>query len=219
MTNPIRIVLADDHRVLRSGLRLLLNNQPHLEVVAEASTGTQALALASEYQPNVLLLDLNMPEADGLSIIPQVRQNAPNTKILILTMHEDGNYLQQAMQAGASGYLLKKVADIELLMAIEAVMRGELYVHSAMTQYLIKPPTPPTPDIDPWKSLSEREFDVLKRVALGYTNTEIAETIHLSEGTVRNYISALFSKLDVSDRTQAALLGLRYGLADINDLK
>jgi two-component system response regulator NreC len=214
MTNPIRIILADDHTVLRSGLRLLLNNQPHLEVVAEASTGTQALALTSEYQPDVLLLDLNMPEADGLSIIPQVRQNAPNTKILILTMHEDGNYLQQAMQAGASGYLLKKVADIELLMAIEAVMRGELYVHSAMTQYLIKPPTPITPDSDPWKSLSEREFDVLKRVALGYTNTEIAEELFLSQKTVETYRARGMEKLDIQTRAQLVKSAMAHGHLD-----
>ncbi|HRF93579.1 MAG TPA: response regulator transcription factor [Aggregatilineales bacterium] len=214
MTNSIRIVLADDHTVLRSGLRLLLNNQPHLEVVAEASTGIQALALVSEYQPNVLLLDLNMPEADGLSIIPQVRQTAPNTKILILTMHEDGNYLQQALQAGASGYLLKKVADIELLMAIEAVMRGELYVHSAMTQYLIKPPTPPTPDIDPWKSLSEREFDVLKRVALGYTNTEIAEELFLSQKTVETYRARGMEKLDIQTRAQLVKSAMAHGHLD-----
>ncbi|MDX2075850.1 MAG: response regulator transcription factor [bacterium] len=214
MTNPIRIVLADDHTVLRSGLRLLLNNQPHLSVIAEASTGTQALALASEHQPDVLLLDINMPEADGLSIIPQVRQNAPNTKILILTMHEDGNYLQQAIQAGASGYLLKKVADVELLMAIEAVMRGEMYIHSAMTQYLIKPPTLPTPDIDPWKSLSEREFDVLKRVALGYTNTEIAEELFLSQKTVETYRARGMEKLDIQTRAQLVKSAIAHGHLD-----
>jgi len=214
MTNPIRIVLADDHTVLRSGLRLLLNNQPHLEVVAEASTGTQALQLASQHQPDVLLLDLNMPEADGLSIIPQVRQNAPNTKILILTMHEDGNYLQQAIQAGASGYLLKKVADVELIMAIEAVMRGEMYVHSAMMQYLIKPPTSPKPEADPWKSLSEREYDVLKRVALGYTNTEIAEELFLSQKTVETYRARGMEKLDLQTRAQLVKSAMAHGHLD-----
>jgi two-component system response regulator NreC len=211
MTEPIRIVLADDHTVLRSGLRLLLDNQPHLKVVAEASTGTQALALATEHQPDVLLLDINMPEADGLTIIPQVRQTSPQTKILILTMHEDGNYLQQAIQAGAAGYLLKKVADVELLMAIEAVMRGEMYIHSAMTQYLIKPPTPPVTDKDPWKSLSEREFDVLKRVALGYTNTEIAEELFLSAKTVETYRARGMEKLNVQTRAQLVKSAMAYG--------
>ncbi len=214
MTNPIRIVLADDHTVLRSGLRLLLINQSHLIVVAEASTGIQALVAVTEHQPDVLLLDLNMPEADGLSIIPQVRQNAPNTKILILTMHEDGNYLQQAIQAGASGYLLKKVADVELLMAIEAVMRGEMYIHSAMTQYLIKLPTPPTPDIDPWKSLSEREYEVLKRVALGYTNTEIAEELFLSQKTVETYRARGMEKLDIQTRAQLVKSAMAHGHLD-----
>lgn len=211
MTEFIRIIIADDHTVLRSGLRMLLNNQANLQVVAEASTGTQALQLASQHQPDVLILDLNMPEADGLSVIPQVRQQAPNTKILILTMHEDGNYLQQAIQAGASGYLLKKVADVELLMAIEAVMRGEMYVHSAMTQYLIKPPSAPTSDTDPWKMLSEREYDVLKRVALGYTNNEIADELYLSQKTVETYRARGMEKLNIQTRAQLVKSALAYG--------
>ncbi|MDZ4669672.1 MAG: response regulator transcription factor [Phototrophicales bacterium] len=211
MTDIIRIVLADDHTVLRSGLRLLLDNQPHLQVVAEASNGIQALSMTQQHQPDVLLLDINMPEADGLSIIPQVRQTSPQTKILILTMHEDGNYLQQAIQAGAVGYLLKKVADVELLMAIEAVMRNEIYVHSAMTQYLIKPPTAPATEIDPWQSLSEREFDVLKRVVLGYTNTEIAEELFLSQKTVETYRARGMEKLNITTRAQLVESALAHG--------
>lgn len=211
MTVSIRIILADDHTVLRSGLRLLLNNHEHFEVVAEASTGVQAVQLSLQHQPDVLLLDLNMPEADGLSIIPKVREACPNTKILILTMHEDGNYLQQAIQAGASGYLLKKVADVELIMAIEAVMRGEMYVHSAMMQYLIKPASSLKPEIDPWKSLSEREFDVLKRVALGYTNTEIAEELFLSQKTVETYRARGMEKLDLQTRAQLVKSAIAHG--------
>jgi len=211
MTVPIRIILADDHTVLRSGLRLLLNNHDHFEVVAEASTGIQAVQLSAQHLPDVLLLDINMPEADGLSIIPEVQKISPHTKILILTMHEDGNYLQQAIQAGASGYLLKKVADVELIMAIEAVMRGEMYVHSAMMQYLIKPPTSPKPEADPWKSLSEREYDVLKRVALGYTNTEIAEELFLSQKTVETYRARGMEKLDLQTRAQLVKSAIAYG--------
>lgn len=211
MTDSIRIIIADDHTVLRSGLRMLLNNQPNLNVIAEASTGTQALQLASQHQPDILLLDLNMPEADGLSIIPHVREQAPNTKILILTMHEDGNYLQQAIQAGASGYLLKKVADVELLMAIEAVMRGEMYVHSAMMQYLIRPPSAPATEADPWKSLSEREYDVLKRVALGFTNTEIADELYLSQKTVETYRARGMEKLNIQTRAQLVKSALAHG--------
>ncbi len=214
MTIPIRIILADDHTVLRSGLRLLLNNHEHFDVVAEASTGVQAVQLSAQHLPDVLLLDLNMPEADGLSIIPEVRKISPHTKILILTMHEDGNYLQQAIQAGASGYLLKKVADVELIMAIEAVMRGEMYVHSAMMQYLIKPPTSPKPEADPWKSLSEREYDVLKRVALGYTNTEIAEELFLSQKTVETYRARGMEKLDLQTRAQLVKSAMAHGHLD-----
>lgn len=213
MTTPIHIILADDHAVLRSGLRLLLNNQPHLRVIAEASNGVQALALVAEHLPDVLLLDLNMPEADGLSIIPQVRERSPNTKVLILTMHEDGNYLRQAIDAGAAGYLLKKVADIELLMAIEAVMRGEVYVHSAMTHYLLKPAQTATDNEagDIWKTLSEREYDVLKRVALGYTNTEIADELFLSPKTVETYRARGMEKLGLQTRAQLVKSALDNG--------
>lgn len=129
-----RILLADDHAILRVGLRLLLGAQPDLSIVAEASNGAETLALAEQTQPNLILLDLSMPSLGGLEALPLLRQVAPNAKILVLTMHDDEGYLRQALRSGASGYVLKKAVDSELIAAIRAVLRGEIYVHPAMTR-------------------------------------------------------------------------------------
>lgn len=204
MTPEVHIVLADDHAILRSGLKLLLTRQEGWKVVGEANNGTQTLSLVQQVQPDVLLLDLNMPEGDGLSILSDIRTSAPQTKILVLTMHEDGGYLQQAIQSGAAGYVLKKAVDTELIMAIQAVLRGDIYVHPAMTHYLLRSTNevPEAAQTDPWKELSEREFDVLKRVALGYTNTEIGEELFLSTKTVETYRARGMEKLGLQTRAQ-----------------
>lgn len=203
MTDEVRIVVADDHAILRSGLKLLLNNQDNWTVIGEAGSGQQTLALVEQLQPTVLLLDINMPDGDGLSILKDIRAIAPATRVLILTMHEEVSYLRKTIQSGAAGYVLKKVVDTELIIAIQAVLRGELYVHSAMTQHLLAPDTEETPsDIDPWQELSEREYDVLKRVALGYTNSEIAVELFLSPKTVETYRARGMEKLDLHTRAQ-----------------
>jgi two-component system, NarL family, response regulator NreC len=210
---PIRIVLADDHAILRSGLKLLLNNQAGFEVVGEAQNGSEALRLAEQLQPDVLLLDLSMPEVDGLTVLQNIKSVAPNTRVLVLTMHDDSTHLQQTIQSGASGYLLKKAVDTELLMAIQAVLRGELYVHSAMTQHLFKPAgvEQPAANSDPWKVLSEREFDILKRVALGYTNAEIAAELYLSPKTVETYRARGMEKLELQTRAQLVKSAMQNG--------
>lgn len=210
-----RILLADDHAILRSGLRLLLNNQPDYEVVGEAENGAQAYAQVMALHPDVLILDLNMPGTDGLSVIGKIASDAPATRILILTMHDSAEYLRQAFASGASGYVLKQVVDTELLLAIRAVLRGEKYMHSAMTQKLLDTVVnPPSADQDPWKELSEREFDVLKLVALGYTNTEIAEQLYLSVKTVETYRMRGMEKLNLETRAQLVQSALHYGHLD-----
>ena len=214
MTDDImQILVVDDHAILRSGLRLLIDAQPTLNVVGEAGSGADAVAQARTLQPDLILLDLSMPDGDGLSIIGTLRAVAPHARILILTMHDDTSHLRQALDAGASGYVLKNAVDQELLMAIRAVRRGETYVHSAMTQKLVEALTQPAAanPADPWADLSEREFEVMKLVALGYTNAEIAQEIHLSVKTVESYRSRGLVKLGLETRAQLVQSALQHG--------
>ncbi|MBZ0299522.1 MAG: response regulator transcription factor [Anaerolineae bacterium] len=214
-----RILLADDHAVLRSGLRLLIDNQPDLSVVGEANDGAETLVKAREHRPDVILLDLNMPGLDGLGAVPLLRKDVPEARILILTMHDDASYVQEALRAGASGYVLKKAVDSELLMAIRAVARGETYVHSAITSKLLQNILPDAADRsgdrgNPWKGLSEREFGVLRLVALGNTNAEIAETLFISVKTVETYRARGMEKLNLQTRAQLVKLALKYHIFD-----
>ena len=214
MTDDImQILVVDDHAILRSGLRLLIDAQPTLNVAGEAGSGADAVAQARTLQPDLILLDLSMPDGDGLSIIGTLRAVAPHARILILTMHDDTSHLRQALDAGASGYVLKNAVDQELLMAIRAVRRGETYVHSAMTQKLVEALTQPAAanPADPWADLSEREFEVMKLVALGYTNAEIAQEIHLSVKTVESYRSRGLVKLGLETRAQLVQSALQHG--------
>lgn len=218
MTDTIRIFLADDHAVLRSGLRLLIEKQPGFEVVGEAGDGNEVLARASALQPDLVLLDINMPGLDGLAALPKLRQAAPNSRVLMLTMHDDVSYLQEALRAGASGYVLKRAVDSELLMAIQAVMRGETYVHSAMTQKLLQKmeadAAPAATEADPWAALSDRERDVLRLVALGYTNQEVADELFLSVKTVETYRARGMEKLGLQTRAQLVKSALKRGLLE-----
>jgi DNA-binding NarL/FixJ family response regulator len=206
-----RILLADDHSILRSGLRLLLETQPNLQVVGEAATGTETLNLAETLQPDLILLDLSMPHLGGLDALPILRQLVPSARVLVLTMHDDAQYLRKAIQSGASGYILKKAADVELLSAIRAVLQGEMYVHPSMTKSLLEdllPNSGDTTEKDSWDLLSEREQEVLKLVALGHTSAEIADQLSLSAKTVETYRARGMEKLGL--RTRAALV--RYTL-------
>jgi DNA-binding NarL/FixJ family response regulator len=219
MSEPIRILLADDHAVLRSGLRLLIDSQPELKVVGEAGSGSEALSKAKELQPDLILLDINMPEMDGLAALPSLKTASPNSRVLVLTMYDDVSYLQEALRAGAAGYVLKKAVDSELLMAIQTVMRGETYIHSAMTQKLLqKIETVSSKGVkagaDPWDSLSDRERDVLRLVALGYTNAEIAGELFLSVKTVETYRARGMEKLNLQTRAQLVKAALERGRLD-----
>lgn len=218
MTTPIRILLVDDHAVLRSGLRLLIDNQADLQVVGEAGTAAEALGKVRALQPDIIILDLNMPGMDGLTAIPLLQQESPQSRILILTMHDDVNYLQGALRTGASGYILKKAVDTELLMAIQTVMRGETYVHSAMSEKLLQKIDSQTVAVktqaDPWDSLSDRERDVLRLVALGYTNAEIASELFLSVKTVETYRTRGMEKLNLQTRAQLVKAALARGILE-----
>lgn len=211
---PIRILLADDHAVLRAGLAALLNARPDMQVVGEAADGTELLTLIETVTADVILLDLTMPRLGGLEVLPFLHQHIPATRVLVLTMHQDEGYLRQALKAGAAGYVLKKAADVELIAAIQAVMRGEMVVHSAMTRGLLTDmalaaPVAAADDQQIWQSLSEREQEVLQLVALGYTSKEIGEQLALSVKTVDTYRARGMEKLGL--RSRAALV--RFAMA------
>ncbi|PWH20015.1 MAG: DNA-binding response regulator [Anaerolineae bacterium] len=214
MNSKTTVLLADDHAVLRAGLRLLLSQEAHLQVVGEAESGLETLRLAEELQPDLILLDISMPGLNGLDAIGLLRKRAPEARILILTMHDDVHYLRQALQNGASGYVLKKAADVELLSAIQAVMQGEIYVHSSMTRSLLEDILPPSQstDLEQWDLLSEREKEVLRLVAYGYTAQEIADQLALSVKTIETYRARGMEKLGLSSRAALVRFALSKGI-------
>lgn len=218
MTGPIRILLADDHAVLRAGLKLLLGEQPDMQVVGEAVDGTAVIPLTEVTQPDLILLDLTMPRLGGLEVLPLIQQKVPQVRVLILTMHDDEGYLRQALKMGAAGYVLKKAADVELLLAIRAVMRGDMYVHPTMTKVMLENVFPggeaQPADDDLWATLSEREQEVLQLVAMGYTSREVAEKLSLSVKTVETYRARGMEKLELRSRAALVRFALAHGLME-----
>ena len=213
-TAPVRVLLADDHTLLRSGLQLLIEKQDDFTIIGGASSGLETITLVEELQPDLLLLDISMPGLGGLDTLPTIKKKTPSIKILILTMHDDPQYLRHALKAGASGYILKKAADIELLSAMRAVFRGEVYVHPSMTQTLIDdflPDSKPDTIQELWEKLSEREKQVLRLTALGHTGAEIAEKLILSPKTVETYRARGMEKLDLQTRAALVRYALQHG--------
>jgi two-component system, NarL family, response regulator NreC len=214
-----RIILADDHAVLRTGLAALLNARSDMIVIGEAADGVELLTLLETERPDIILLDLTMPRLGGLDVLPLLRQRAPDTRILILTMHHDEGYLRQAFKGGASGYVLKKAADVELIAAIQAVMCGDVYVHPSMTRALLEDKVPgmeaAVGDEDNlWNALSEREQEVLRLVALGHTSKEIADQLALSVKTVDTYRARGMEKLEMRSRAALVRFALANGLLE-----
>ncbi len=212
----IRVLLADDHAVLRAGLRLLLDAQADMEVVGEASTGDQAVTQAKSLAPDVVLLDITMSGPDGLDAVQMIKETNPEIKVLVLTMHDDESYLRQVLEGGGSGYVLKRAADTELLSAIRAVHEGGTYLHPAHAHMLLKGAEE---DEEPQEAatggiaiLSDRERQVLKLVALGYTNKQIANKLFLSVKTVETYRARMLGKLGIKGRAALVRYALRVGL-------
>jgi two-component system, NarL family, response regulator NreC len=199
----IHILIADDHGVLRAGLRALLSAEADLEVVGEASNGQETLRQAEAIKPEVILLDLSMPDLGGLEVARQLKEIAPASRVLILTVHEDESLLQEAIRAGAAGYIIKRAAESELIDAIRAVWRGDLYVHPAMTRALLKEIAPsPAPRKPLIEMPTPREIDVLRFIARGYTNRETAEALTLSVRTVESHRANLMDKLSLRSRVE-----------------
>jgi two-component system response regulator NreC len=206
----IRVLIVDDHAILRSGLRMLLGAQPDMDVVGEASDGAEAARLVEDLQPDVALLDLAMPGMSGLEALRMIKRNGSATRALILSQYDDESYLRRALEAGASGYVLKRAADVELLSAIRAVARGEVYLEPMLTRLVVNDlfqrGDVATHDRAP--TLSDREREVLQLVALGNTNQQIADRLVLSVKTVETYKARVMEKLGV--RGRAALV--RYAM-------
>lgn len=214
MRPAIRILIADDHAVLRTGLRLLLEADPQMEVVGEAGDGMETVSLCAELQPDVVLLDLTMPGPGSVATMAQLREHCPQTRILILTMHDDEAYLRQMLAAGAAGYVVKRAADSELLSAIRSVDRGEMYVHPSLTRILLDDMLTASQQhtVDLWDTLSEREQQVIHLVALGHTNREVADRLYLSVKTVETYRARAMEKLQLRSRAQLVRYAFRKGL-------
>jgi len=219
----IRIVIADDHGVLRAGLRALLEGSPLLQVVGEAPDGPETLRLAQELLPDVILLDISMPGPGGIKVIQALRAQVPETRLLVLTAHEDEGLLRQALQAGATGYIPKRAVGDDLISAIHAVHRGEIYVHSSLNSSLVTHFCPSLADVGnptsrtvppPAESLTRRETEVLRLIALGYANREIAELLFLSARTIERYRANLMSKLGLHGRSALVRYARENGLLD-----
>ncbi|HEU4741350.1 MAG TPA: response regulator transcription factor [Meiothermus sp.] len=211
----IRIVLADDHALFRQGLRSLLEAEPDLRVIGEAKDGREALRHALEAHPDIVLMDIQMPGLDGVQATQEILREWPQAKVIMLTMYRQDAYVFEAVKAGARGYMLKDADAKDLLEAIRRVNNGEVLLDAELAEQIIqdfKAKREATPK--PHAELSDREVQILKLVAQGYTNLEIAGELSLSEKTVRNRLSEIFQKLHLNNRTQAALYALREGLAE-----
>jgi two-component system, NarL family, response regulator NreC len=213
----VRVLLADDHTILRAGLKMMLNAQPDIEVVGEASDGRQALDEAQRLLPDVIVMDITMPELNGIEATRQIKKLLPETRVLVLTMHENEGYLFQMLRAGASGYMLKEAADTDLISAIRVVSSGRFYLSATaqsmmVSDYLQRVHT--GEERDSYSALTEREREILKLVAEGYTNNQIAERLFISPKTVDTHRTHIMDKLNLHSRAELVKYAMRRGLLE-----
>ena len=211
--HTITVLIVDDHAVVRQGLRAFLELQPDLQVVGEAADGTEALVQAKALLPDIILMDLVMPNGDGVSATRAITAAVPSTKVLILTSFSEDEKVFASIKAGAHGYLMKDVLPPELVKAIRTVYRGEAQLHPEIARKLMSEFSTPAPTA-PKHDLTERELDVLRLIAQGMSNKEIAENLVLSEKTVKTHVSNILQKLHLSDRTQAAVYALKQKIVE-----
>jgi two-component system response regulator NreC len=206
----ISVVLADDHAVVRSALRLMLEREPDIVVVAEAGDADAATRYVSGHHPRVLILDINMPGGSGLAAIPAIREQSPQTEIVVLTMQDETAFAREALQAGVLGYILKEAASEELVKAVRMAAEGRTYLQPELGARLAAEPDAATPD-----DLSERELEVLRLIALGHTNNEIAEQLYLSVRTVESHRAHIQQKLAMTTRSELVRYAIERGLIDV----
>jgi DNA-binding NarL/FixJ family response regulator len=211
----IRVLICDDQAVVTEGLRAILGTDPGIEIVGVAHDGAEALELVPDVKPEVVLMDLKMPGMNGVNATRRIRETYPEVQVLVLTTYDIDEWVFDAIRSGASGYLLKDTPRDALIEAVKGTAAGKTYVDPVVAGKLFEQVTQSAvpPDTGMVNELSEREREILGLIGRGLSNRDIAEELHLSEGTVRNYVSSIFAKLDVADRTQAAVLALRYGVS------
>lgn len=209
----MRLLIADDHGVVRGGLKLLLERQPDLKVVAEAADGVEAVAQALAHRPDLCILDVSMPKRTGLQAAREIRTHAPEVRVLILSMHDDERYLFEALKAGAGGYVLKHQADHDLVAAVRAVSRGEPFLTGEAQRSLVRAWLADDA-AGPSEPLTARELEVLKLIAEAHTNRDIGQILHLSEKTVESHRANLLRKLGMRDRVQLVRYAIRRGLIE-----
>src|SRR5512139_2974825 len=223
--NKIRVLLADDQDIIRTGLTIILHHQPDLEVVGQAADGLEAVELAKQLQPDVILMDIKMPRLNGIQATRQIMADLPRTQIIILTTYDTDDWVFDGIRAGAVGYVLKDASGDNLAEAVRGALRGESQIDPMVARKVLrefqhvttanKVVTPSLPEEEPLEKLTDREEEILKLLAAGLSNKEIAQQLSLSEGTVKNHISAILAKLHANDRTQAVLTALKRGLVDL----
>jgi two-component system, NarL family, response regulator NreC len=209
-SEKVTVVLADDHAVVRSALRLMLEREPDIEVVAEAGDSESATRYVNGHRPRVLILDINMPGGSGLAVIPTIREQSPETEIVVLTMQDETAFAREALQAGVLGYILKEAASEELVKAVRMAAEGRTYLQPELGARLAAEPDTAMPD-----DLSERELEVLRLIALGHTNNEIAEQLYLSVRTVESHRAHIQQKLGMTTRSELVRYAIDRGLIDV----
>ncbi|HEU5231037.1 MAG TPA: response regulator transcription factor [Ktedonobacteraceae bacterium] len=213
----IRILLADDHTILRAGLKMMLNAQPDMEIVGEAQDGRQSIAEAQRLQPDVVLMDITMPDINGIEATKQIKKLLPDTRVLVLTMHEHDEYVFQALRAGASGYMLKEAAATDLITALRVIQSGQFYLSPTAQSVMVGDYLQRVragEEKDSYSSLTEREREILKLVAEGYTNNQIAERLVISPKTVDTHRTHIMDKLNLHSRAELVKYAMRRGLLE-----
>ena len=208
-----KVIIADDHAVVRAGLRALIKSEPSLELVGEASGGHETIELVNKYKPDILVLDISMPDLDGIAVTKKITAELPDIRILILTLHEDKALLREVLKLGASGYILKRAAETELISAIQIVMRGDMYVDPSLVHTLIDDNEESSNSVlDSHEPLTPRELEVLKLIALGYTNRQVGEELDISVRTAEGHRANISDKLGISSRVELVRYALENGI-------